>query len=68
MTEYTKRKLVPANAVNFVVEINEVMNSNTRKGVPNDMRVPGMFDRAFLIFHEAGILPITETVVVQEGE
>lgn len=67
MTEYTKKKLVPANAVNFVVEINEVMNNNTRKGMPNDMIIPGMFDRAFLVFHEAGILPITEIVAVQEG-
>jgi len=67
MPEYTRKKLVPANAVNFVVEINEVLNNDTRKGIGHDMTIPGMFDRAFLVFHEAGILPITEIVAVQEG-
>jgi len=62
MSTQTRRKLVTANAVSYVVEINEVLNDDTRKGRPHNMIVPGMFDRAFLIFHEAGVLPIDESV------
>jgi len=67
MTKQTRQRIVLANAVNYVVEINEVLNNATRRGEPAKLELPSMFDRAFLVFHEAGVLPLIDTVYKSGG-
>ena len=55
-----RTKLVVANAINMVTEINEIILVNARKGVDAAVELPGLIDRAYLIFHETGIVPMTD--------
>lgn len=57
-----KKKLVVANAINIVVAVNASIFDNARKGQPAELRMPGIFDRAFLIHHEAGVVPMIDTL------
>jgi len=61
MTERTKL-LIP-NAINLIVEINELLVSHRKKGMVPDIRLPNLIDRAFLIQHESGVIPLREIAV-----
>lgn len=56
------QKLVIANAVNIVVEINEYLVNSRKKGEAPTIKLPSALDRAFLIHHEAGVIPFEEIV------
>lgn len=57
-----KKRLVVANAINVIVEVNASIVANARKGQPAEIQMPNIFDRAFLIHHEAGVLPMIDTL------
>lgn len=57
-----KMKLIVANAINVVVEVNQSIIDNARKGQPAEIQMPNIFDRAFLIHHEAGVIPVSDTL------
>jgi len=61
MTERTR--LIIPNAINLVVEINELLVSHRKKGMVPDIRLPSLFDRAFLVYHESGVIPLREIAV-----
>lgn len=60
MTSQKKTKLVIPNAINLVVEVNELLVGHRRKGVSPEIQLPNLIDRAFLVFHESGVIPLTE--------
>lgn len=62
-----RQKLVIANAVNMVVEINERLNNSTRKGIILDMRLPLDLSLAFMVHHRAGVVPMEEIVSVGDN-
>ncbi len=62
MTE-KRTKLVIPNAVNMVVEINELLVSHKKKGKTPEIKLPNLLDRAFLIVHESGVIPLEEIAV-----
>jgi len=58
----TKRtKLIIPTGTNMVVEINELLVSHKKKGKTPDIYLPSLIDRAFLIYHESGVIPLQET-------
>lgn len=57
-----KKKLVVANAINIIVEVNASILDNARKGKSAELQMPNIFDRAFLIHHEAGVVPMIDTL------
>jgi len=61
-----RTKFIVANAVNFLVMVNEVMLVNTRKGTAIVIEVPNLYDRAYTLYHESGIIPITDTLADEE--
>lgn len=56
----TRQKLVPATAINVIMQINQIIVENFRKGQPAQLVLPRMLDRAFLIVHESGAVPIID--------
>lgn len=60
-----KRRLIIANGINLVAAINNTIIDNAKKGMPAQIQMPRLFDRAFLIHHEAGVLPMYDTL--EEG-
>ena len=56
----TKVKLVTATAINMVMGINQIIIDNARKNKQTELQLPSMFDRAFLIFHENGTVPLLD--------
>lgn len=58
----SRTKFIPANAVNVVVEINQALVTNTRKRVPSRIDMPNLYDRAFMMVTENGIIPVTDTL------
>jgi hypothetical protein len=68
MTTKRRHRIVLASAVNYVVEVNELLNNATRRGEVANLVLPSMFDRAFLVFHEAGVLPFTDTLYIAGGD
>jgi hypothetical protein len=60
MTTAFKKKLVTATAINMVVEVNQIMVENARKGKPASVQSTGIFNRAFMIYHENGVLPVAD--------
>lgn len=61
-----KTKFVVANAVNYLVTINEVLLTNTRKRVQSELTVPNLFDRAYTMYHESGVIPVIDTLEDEE--
>jgi hypothetical protein len=57
-----RQKMVIANAMNMVVEINQILVENAKKRTPGEIVLPSLFDRAFMIVHETGIVPVTDTI------
>lgn len=55
-----RKKLIVGNAVNYIVEINSMIVENRRKGKPAELQFPRTFDRAFIIHHEAGVVPVLD--------
>lgn len=68
MSSFEQTKMIVANAVNYVVEINEILNTGTRSGTPAVLELPSMLDRAYLMFHEAGTLPLTTETTTPGGK
>ncbi len=66
MPRDTRTKLVVANAINMAVEINEVIIENARMGTDAEIELPGLIDRAYMIFHETGTIPVVDFVAQQE--
>ena len=62
MSKDQRVKIVPSTAVNFVAEMNELFIENARKKTDSEIELPGLIDRAYLIFHETGVLPFTDQV------
>lgn len=58
----SRTKFVPANAINVVVEVNQTIVTNTRKQVPTRITLPNLYDRAFMVVTENGIMPVTDTL------
>ena len=57
----TKRtKLIIPNAINMVVEVNDLLVDRRKKGMTPDIQLPNLIDRAFLVFHESGVIPLEE--------
>lgn len=65
MAVIKQRKYVPANSVDVLVEVNDVLVRNAKAGIPAAVYLPTLFNRAFLLFHEAGVLPV-ESVVTEK--
>lgn len=59
-------KLIPASGPSLLTEFNELMVQNARKGEETNIELPNQFDRAFLVFYEAGIMPLEDTL--SDGE
>ena len=57
-----RQKLVIANAINMVVEINEFLVKSKKKGEIPTMRLPPALDLAYLVYHEACVIPLEEIV------
>ena len=57
-----RTKLVIANAINLVVEINEHLVRSKKRGEAPVIKLPSAFERAFIIHHEAGVIPFEEIV------
>jgi hypothetical protein len=62
-----RTKYVIANAVNVAVELNEIIVTNSRKLQDSVIELPGLYDRAFLMYHEAGVIPVVDTLPEKEG-
>ncbi len=58
----TRQKKIIANAINMVVDINQILVENAKKGTPGEIVLPSMFDRAFMIVHETGVVSVTDTL------
>lgn len=56
----TRVKLVTATAINMVMAVNQIIIDNARKNKQTELQLPSMFDRAFLIFHENGTVPLLD--------
>jgi hypothetical protein len=60
MPNRPRQKLVVANAINMVSEVNELIVHNARMGEETELVMPGMISRAYLVFHETGMVPMTD--------
>lgn len=60
MAEIPRIKLVVANAINIVSEVNEIIVHNARMGEETQVEISGMIDRAYMIFHETGMVPMVD--------
>lgn len=61
-TTTTRQRLVIATGINWIAEINRMIVENARKGTSAEFQLPTLFNRAFLVHHEAGVLPVTDTL------
>lgn len=59
-------KFVAPNGVDFAAEIHDSILQNFRKGQTAKLGLPNLFNRAFLVFHEAGIIPMIDSVENEE--
>ena len=57
-----RSKVIPADAIAYVAEINDYLIRRKKSGAPATMKIPSLFDRAFLLYNEAGFIPIEEVV------
>jgi hypothetical protein len=55
-----KQKLIVVNAINLIVEINQAIVDNARKGTQAELRLPSLIDRAFMVHHESGVIPVAD--------
>jgi len=55
-----REKLIIATAINMVVEINQTIVENIRKQRSASLQLPMLFNRAFTLVHETGMLPVTD--------
>jgi len=62
MSKDQRVKLVPATTINFIAELNELLIENARKKTSSEIELPGMIDRAYILFHETGVLPFTDQI------
>jgi hypothetical protein len=60
MSKDYRTRLVVANAVNIAVEVNEVIIENARNLVDAEIELPGLINRAYMIFHETGTVPMVD--------
>lgn len=55
-----KIKLVTSGAINMVVEVNETIVDNARRGTDAELTIPSLFERAYMVFYETGLMPIAD--------
>lgn len=60
MASVPRIKFVVANAINMISEMNELLVHNARMGEETQMELPGMIERAYMIFHETGVVPMID--------
>jgi len=60
MPKDRREKLIVSNGINMAVEINEVIVENAKNATSAEIELPGMIDRAFMIFHENSLVPMTD--------
>lgn len=58
MTE--RLKYIAVNGTNLIVEINETLVTNARKETTMAITLPSLIDRAFLVYHESGLLTVRD--------
>ena len=68
MTADKRTKLVVANGINMIVEINEIIIENARMGTDADIQLRGLIDRAYMIFHETGTVPVVDRVAQEKDD
>ena len=61
----TTQKVILANTTAFLCEVNEVLLTNTRNRKSSKITLPPLFERAFLMVHEAGLFPIENNQVTE---
>lgn len=61
MTQY-KTTLVPTNAVNLVTVINSNLITNFKLGVPAQVELKGLVDRAKIVHDESELMTVQEVV------
>jgi len=61
MTE--RLKYIAVNGTNLSVEINETLVTNARKETTLAVTLPSLIDRAFLVYHESGLLTVRDRAV-----
>lgn len=60
MNKYSRTKLVACSAISLIAEINEQIVTSYKRHVTPQLQLPGLLDRAYYVFHETGLLPITD--------
>lgn len=60
-TQIARQKLIIATAPNFLAEVNQIVIENVRKQRYAELQVPSLIDRAFMLVHETGVMPIADT-------
>jgi len=68
MAVLRKKKIIEITALNLLVNINEAMVRFFRRGEAPAIKLPSLIDRAFMVHHEAGIVPTEEIVITEGGE
>jgi len=63
-----KTKLIPATAIDYLVELNENIIANAAKGEDAELEIPGMVDLAFMIYHETGLVPVVDLEAESENQ
>ena len=64
MSKDYRVKLVVTNAINMVVEINEIIVENARNQVDAEIKLLGLINRAHMIFHETGVVPMIDRLTI----
>jgi hypothetical protein len=62
MAKESVTTLVAATAVNMVVTMSETIVNNARQGTDAVISLPNLVDRAYMVFHETGIMPIVDEI------
>lgn len=58
MTE--RLKYIAVNGINLIVEINDTLITNARKGTTLAVTLPSLIDRAFMVYHESGLMTVRD--------
>lgn len=55
-----RSKYITATATNLAVEINQAIIESARKGKAAEIKLPTIVNRAFMLVHETGIIPVVD--------
>lgn len=53
-------KYIAVNGVNLIVEINDTLITNARKETTLAVTLPSLIDRAFMVYHESGLMTVRD--------